>query len=67
MQYRFPFGVQHNLNEMLTASFSYTLICSGPGDVDQVPLPPDGSVILDGDYFIWVITNDYPHGGAGQN
>ena len=49
-QYRFSFGMQHNLSEVITASFSYTLIWSGPGDVDQVLLPPDGSVILDGDY-----------------
>ncbi len=57
-QYRFSFGMQHNLSEVITASFSYTLIWSGPGDVDQVLLPPDGSVILDGDYdpfFIHVL------------
>ena len=49
-QYRFSFGIQNSLSDTLTASFSYTLIWSGPGDVDQVRLPPDGSVILDGDY-----------------
>ncbi|MEE8303124.1 MAG: hypothetical protein V3S24_11895, partial [Candidatus Tectomicrobia bacterium] len=46
----FSFGMQHNLSDTITASFSYTLIWSSPGDVDQVPLPPDDSVVLDGDY-----------------
>ena len=42
--------MQHNLSATLIGSFSYTLIWSGPGDVNQVPLPPDGAVVLDGDY-----------------
>ncbi|MGQ4808868.1 hypothetical protein NKDENANG_02261 [Candidatus Entotheonellaceae bacterium PAL068K] len=57
-QYRFSFGVQQDLSEVLTASFSYTLIWSGPGNVDPVPLPPDGAVVLDSDYdpnFIHVL------------
>ncbi len=48
-QYRFSFGVQHDLSAVLTASFSYTLLWSGPGNVDQVTLP-GGTVVLDGDY-----------------
>ncbi len=49
-QYRFSVGGQHNLSPTLTAGVSYTLIWSGPGDVDQVALPPARGVVLDGEY-----------------
>ena len=47
---RFSVGGQHNLSPTLTAGVSYTLIWSGPGDVDQVALPPARSVVLDREY-----------------
>ena len=48
--WRWSIGAQRKLNERMEIGFSYTFVWFGKGDVDNVPLPPDGSVVLDGRY-----------------
>ena len=50
-QYRFSLGAQHDLSETLTASVNYTLLWNGgETDVDEVTLPTNPNVTLDGEY-----------------
>ena len=50
-QYRFSFGIQQELSETLTASVNYTFVWpGGPSDVDEVTLPSNDNVTLDGEY-----------------
>ena len=50
-QYRFSLGAQNDLSETLTVSLSYTLVWNGgESDVNQLTLPSNPNVTLDGDY-----------------
>ena len=49
-QWRWSLGTGYDLNETATIGASYTLLWTGDMDVDNVSLPPSGSVVLDGDY-----------------
>ena len=48
--WRWSIGAQRKLNETMELGFSYTFVWFGRGIVDDVALPPDGSVVLDGRY-----------------
>jgi long-chain fatty acid transport protein len=48
--WRWSIGAQRKLNERMEIGFSYTFVWFGKGDVDNVALPPNGSVVLDGRY-----------------
>jgi len=48
--WRWSIGAQRKLNERMELGFSYTFVWFGIGNVDNVALPPDGSVVLDGRY-----------------
>ena len=48
--WRWSIGAQRKLNERMELGFSYTFVWFGEGDVDNVPLPPNGAVVLDGRY-----------------
>ncbi len=48
--WRWSIGAQRKLNERMELGFSYTFVWFGEGNVDNVALPPDGSVVLDGRY-----------------
>jgi len=48
--WRWSIGAQRRLNERMELGFSYTFVWFGEGNVDNVALPPDGSVVLDGRY-----------------
>ena len=48
--WRWSIGAQRKLNERMEIGVSYTFVWFGEGNVDNVPLPPDGSVVLDGRY-----------------
>ena len=48
--WRWSIGAQRKLNETMELGFSYTFVWFGEGNVDNVPLPPDGRVVLDGRY-----------------
>jgi long-chain fatty acid transport protein len=48
-QYRFSLGIQHDFGDGKVFAFNYTLLYTDI-DVDNVALPSDGTVVLDGDY-----------------
>jgi long-chain fatty acid transport protein len=48
-QYRFSVGVQRDVGDGKVFSLGYTLMYTDI-EIDQVALPPGGSVVLDGDY-----------------
>lgn len=48
--WRFSVGTQYDVKEYLTVGLAYTFAYLGKGDVDQVALPPDGEIVLDGSY-----------------
>lgn len=48
--WRWSIGAQRKLNETMELGFSYTFVWFGEGNVDNVALPPNGAVVLDGRY-----------------
>jgi len=48
--WRFSVGAQYDVKEYLTVGLAYTFAYLGKGDVDQVELPPNGEIVLDGSY-----------------
>jgi long-chain fatty acid transport protein len=49
-QFRFSVGSEHPVAKNITLGIAYTLIYSPDLKVDNIPLPPGGDPILDGDY-----------------
>jgi long-chain fatty acid transport protein len=49
-QFRFSLGSEHPVAKNITLGIAYTFVYSPSMEVDNVPLPPSGSTILDGDY-----------------
>ena len=48
--WRYSIGSRYALSPAWTLGFSYTFMDRGQPDVAEVPLPPTGAVVLDGEY-----------------